>query len=64
MTNWATGATVAISPHGGGMDTFNRMKAIPPFWKAVSMDTAMICFLFNLSGGGVENEEENNHLLS
>ncbi len=46
--SWATGATDARSPNGSGSDNLNKIKAIPPFWKAVSIDTAVIWGIFNL----------------
>ena len=44
---WATGATAAISPSGCSKEVLRRMNAIWPFWKAVSMDTAVICGHFS-----------------
>ena len=38
----ATGATEAKSPKGSGSESRKRMKAMPPFWKAVSIETAVI----------------------
>ena len=45
---WAIGAIVAMSFLGSSKVSCSRMKAIEPFWKAVSMDTATIWERFNL----------------
>ena len=47
--NWATGGEAAISPYGWGNEIFNKTNAIPAFWNAVSIDTAVIWDGFNLN---------------
>ena len=39
---WAIGAIVATSLYGWSKDIWSTSSAIPPFWKAVSIETATI----------------------
>ncbi len=43
---------MAKSPYGAGSETLSKTKAIPPFWKAVSIETAFIWGTVNLIGTG------------
>ena len=45
-----------MSPYGLGSDNWSNINAIPPFWKAVSIETAVIWATFNLKVLNIKGE--------